>query len=349
MKLYYDTLEIITGRDEKAVLEARERLNSRMKPMGSLGSLEELAIQYAGITGSLYNSSKKRCHIVASSDNGVIVEGISSCPVEYTPLVSEAMLNKVAAIGILCNSIGVDIKVVDIGMSGDIPRDYPNLYRKKIARGTKNLRYESAMTKDQCITAIEVGIGMIDEFKDYDIFSNGEMGIGNTTTSSAILYAFTGEPLDLIVGRGGGLSDEGLTRKKMVIEEALKNNKVDVFDPLDILTKVGGFDIACIVGLYLGAAKNKKPILIDGFISSVAALVAVKIKPECRDYMMATHRSEEPGMEIIIKELKISPILNMNMRLGEGTGAVLAYPIIEGALEIIKNMKVPDEVYNMFK
>jgi nicotinate-nucleotide--dimethylbenzimidazole phosphoribosyltransferase len=349
MKLFEETLRSIEGLDKNALKKAQDRMDSRMKPKGSLGKLEDIAIQFAGITGRVFNSADRRCHIVASADNGIVEEGVSSCPLEYTEIVSEAMLNEIAAIGILCKSIGVDFKLIDIGIKGGIKRNYPNLYNNKIKNGTANFRNEFAMTREECIKAIETGIGIIKELKDsYDIFSNGEMGIANTTTSSAILYAFTGEDIDLIVGRGGGLSDEGLLKKKKIIKEACDLHRVTEIDPVDVIAGVGGLDIACMVGMYLGAAAYKKPILVDGFISGVAALAASRIAPLSKDYMIATHRSEEPGMKVVLDNLDMEAMLNMNMRLGEGTGAVLAYPIISGALEIIKKMKKADEVYELF-
>jgi nicotinate-nucleotide--dimethylbenzimidazole phosphoribosyltransferase len=347
MELYKGTLKRIKSLNIEVAAKAKKILDEKMKPMGSLGKLEELAIQISGITESLDNTISKKLHLVASADNGIVEEGVSSCPIEYTKIVSEAMLSKIAAIGILCDILDVDFKLIDIGIASNIDREYPNLYRKKIKVGTNNFVYEPAMTYDECIKAIEVGISIVEENLDYDIFSNGEMGIGNTTTSSAILYALTGENLDLIVGRGGGLSDQGLIKKKKVIKEAIEKYNLFENDPLEILRCVGGLDIACMVGFYLGCAANSKPILIDGFISSVAALVAQKIVPETVDYMIATHRSEEPGMAIINKNLGSTTFLDMNMRLGEGTGAVLAYSIIASALEVMKRMKTPEEVYKI--
>lgn len=347
MELYKKTLKKIRSLNIEVTTKAKNILDKKMKPIGSLGKLEELAIQISGITGSLDNTISKKLHLVASADNGIVEEGVSSCPIEYTKIVSEAMLSKIAAIGILCDTLDVDFKLVDIGIAGNIDREYPNLYRKKIKMGTNNFVYEPAMTHDECIKAIEVGISIVEENLEYDIFSNGEMGIGNTTTSSAILYALTGENLDLIVGRGGGLSDQGLIKKKKIIKEAIEKYNFFENDPIEILRCVGGLDIACMVGFYLGCAANSKPILIDGFISSVAALLAQKINPETVDYMIATHKSEEPGMAIISKHLGRKTFLDMNMRLGEGTGAVLAYPVITSALEVMKRMKTPEAVYKI--
>lgn len=338
----------IKGADQEAIKLAQEELNRKMKPQGSLGTLEDIAIKLAGIGGYPVKKPVKRCHIVASADNGIIEEGISSCPLEYTRIVSEAMLNRIAAIGLLTKSIGVDFNLVDIGIKDPIPRDYPNLYRKTVKKGTNNFYKEPAMTREECIKAIMVGVEMIEEKADFDIFSNGEMGIGNTSTSSAILYSFTKGDIDKLVGRGGGLSDSGLVKKKKIIVESCERYNTFDMDPIDVLAHVGGLDIACMVGLYIGAAKQGKLMLIDGFISSVAALVACRIEPKIKDYIIATHMSEEPGMELVLKELGLNAFFNMRMRLGEGTGAVLAYPIIDCAVEVINGMKTPTAVYDLF-
>lgn len=339
----------IVGADLDAIKECKKVLDSKMKPEKSLGILEELAIKVAGITGQPLNELKAGCHFIASSDNGVIEEGVSSCPIEYTRIVSEAMLNSFAAIGILCKSLGIPLNLIDIGIKGEIPRSYENLYVKKIAYGTKNFTKEPAMSLNEVMDAIAVGVDMIKSKKEYDFFSNGEMGIANTTTSSAILYALTKENIEKVVGCGAGLSDEGLKRKRKIIEEACI--KYDLFnkEPIEVLRCVGGLDIACMVGLYLGAALERKPMLIDGFISAVAALVATKIEPKVKDYLIGTHMSEEPGMKVVMRELNLKTFLHMEMRLGEGTGAVLAYPILKAAVEIPKIMKTKDEVYEIFQ
>ena len=340
----------IEGADKEAVREAQEELDRKMKPNGSLGTLEDIAVKLAGISGFPVKKINKRCHIVASADNGVIEEGVSSCPLEYTRIVSEAMLNKIAAIGLLTKTIGVDFNLVDIGIKDSIPRDYPNLYRKNIKKGTNNFCKEPAMTQEECVKAIMVGVELIKEKAEagYDIFSNGEMGIGNTSTSSAVLYSFTKGDIDKIVGRGGGLSDSGLIKKKKIIVESCEKYDTFNMEPIDILAHVGGLDIACMVGMYIGAARYRKPMLVDGFISSVAALAACKIEPKIKDYIIATHMSEEPGMELVLKELGEEAFFNMKMRLGEGTGAVLAYPIIDCAIEVINGMKTPTAVYELF-
>ena len=339
----------ISGLDEKSVQEAQDELNRKMKPQGSLGILEKIAIQMAGIYGFPVKGVEKKCHIVASADNGVIEEGISSCPLEYTQIVSEAMLNRIAAIGLLTKRLGVEFNLVDIGIAGDIPREYPNLYRLKVKKGTKNFYREPAMTREECLKAIQTGMDMIKEKGEgITVFSNGEMGIGNTSTSSAVLYSFTRGDIDSIVGRGGGLSDSALVKKKKIIIESCEKYNTFEMDPVDVLAHVGGLDIACMVGMYLGCVKYRKLMLVDGFISAVGALAACRIEPLVKDFILPTHMSEEPGMKIVLNEIGKKAFLNMEMRLGEGTGAVLTYPMIDCALDVINGMKTPVEVYKLF-
>lgn len=344
-----ELINSIENIDSLALEKARAELNRKMKPEKSLGVLEDLCEKIAGVYGYPIKSLTNKCHIVAAADNGIIEEGVSSCPLEYTSLVSEAMLNGIAAIGIFTKNLGVELNVIDIGMATEIERDYPNLYRKKIRKGTNNFYKEKAMSAEEVIRAMYVGIEIINEkAKKYDIFSNGEMGIANTSTSSALLYSVTKKDIDSIVGRGGGLSDEGLSKKKKVIIEACHKYNTFEMDTIDMISAVGGLDIACMVGMYIGAALNKKIILVDGFISGVAALLAYKLNSKIKDYIVFTHKSEEPGVQIILEYLNEKPFLEMNMRLGEGTGAVLSYPIIDCAIEMINTMKSPIEVYEIF-
>ena len=335
--------------DNEAIKKTQIELDRKMKPKDCLGVLEEICKKVASIYGYPIKKLDRKCHILVSADNGVIEEGVSSCPIEYTPIVSEAMLNQIACIGIFTKTLGIDLNVVDIGMKNDIRRDYPNLIHKKIRRGTNNFYKERAMSINECLEAIYTGIDLINEkSKDYDVFSNGEMGIANTTTSSAILYSVTRKNIDDVVGRGGGLSDEGLNKKKKIIVESCERYNTFEMDAVEMLASVGGFDLACMVGIYIGAALNEKLMLVDGFISSVAALLACSLNKNIQDYLLFTHKSEEPGVNIILDYLKEKTFLNMNMRLGEGTGAVLAYPIIACAIEMINTMKSPEEVYKLF-
>lgn len=350
MKEIKDILGEIEGLNVESVKLAQEELDRKMKPQGSLGVIEKIAIKMAGIYGYPVKNIDKKCHIVASADNGVIEEGISSCPLEYTRIVSEAMLNRIACIGLFTKRLGVEFNLIDVGIKEPIPRNYPNLYNKNVKKGTNNFYKEPAMSREECLKAIEVGIDMIEEkSQGVTVFSNGEMGIGNTSTSSAILYSFTKGDLDEIVGRGGGLSDAGLAKKKKIIKESCERYNTFDMDPIDVIAHVGGLDIACMVGMYLGAAKYRKLMLVDGFISTVAALAACKIEPKVKDFILLTHMSEEPGMKVLVKELGEKAFLNMEMRLGEGTGAVLTYPMIDCAIDMINGMKTPAAVYELFK
>lgn len=341
-----DKIEVV---DMDSIEQAKTELNRKMKPPRSLGTLEDLCEKIAGVYGYPIKKLEKKCHIVASADNGIIEEGVSSCPLEYTSLVSEAMLNRIAAIGIFTKKLNVDLNIIDIGMATEIEKDYPNLYRKKIRKGTNNFYKKKAMSENEAIKAIYTGIDLIrKEFKDYDIFSNGEMGIANTTTSSALLYSVTKKNIDIIVGRGGGLSDEGLNKKKKVILESCEKYNTFEMDIIDMIAAVGGLDIACMVGMYIGAALSKKIMLVDGFISGVAALLACELNSQIKNYIVFTHKSEEPGVKVILDHLKVKPFLEMNMRLGEGTGAVFTYPLIDCAIDMINTMKSPAEVYELF-
>lgn len=343
-------LDIETEIDKIAIQEAKNELNRKMKPQGSLGVLEKIVVKMCGIYGYPLKKIDKKVHIVAAADNGIVSEGVSSCPVEYTQIVSEAMLNKIAAIGIFTEKLGIEFNLIDVGMKNSILKEYKNFFNMNVMKGTKNFLLEPAMTREIALKSIKIGIDMIKEksTKKVTVFSNGEMGIGNTTTSSAVLYSITKGNIDDIVGRGGGLSDEALKRKKEIILKACEKYNTFEMDSIDILAHVGGLDIACMVGMYLGAVKYKKLMLVDGFISAVAALLAFKIDNRVKDFVLFTHMSEEPGMKIVISEFDEKPFLNMEMRLGEGTGAVLVYPMLECAIEMINKMRTPIEVYKLF-
>lgn len=349
IKELYNIINSIEKISEGDIEKSQKELDKKMKPKDSLGILEIICKKMAGIYGYPLKDNYNKCHIVASADNGIIEEGVSSCPVEYTSLVSEAMLNNLAAIGIFTKKLNIDLNIIDIGMKLDIEKDYKNLFKYKIRRGTENFTKKPAMKLEECISAIFVGINFIKmKGKDFDIFSNGEMGVGNTTTSSALLYSLLKGDINEIVGRGGGLSDEGLEKKKKIIIQACDKYNTYEMNPIEMIAHVGGLDIACMLGLYIGAAFYKKLILVDGFISAVAALLAIKLNPKIKDYILFTHKSEEPGMNIILTHLNEKSFLNLNMRLGEGTGAVFAYSLIDCAVGMINTMKSPKEIYDLF-
>ena len=378
-KLLFDTIKKIKPLDKNRMKEKEKELNSLLKTPKGLGKLEKLAIRLEGIDKH-YKPDKKMV-LVMAADNGVEQEKVSKSKRVITQYVVEAMLNGKSSINALGMVYNADVKVVDLGIdeSSDIKNEInlSGIIEKKIIKsGTNNIAKEAAMTYEQAVKAIETGIEMVDEFvKDgYNLFATGEMGIGNTTTSSAVLKVLTDLPIDEIVGYGSGIDDKTLEHKKNVIKKAIQvNGLLDFFEKsknvegkkkirkeqgnmdfeskinfenfkteesqksiINVLAKVGGMDIAGMAGTYLGCAKNRVPVVIDGFISAVSALIAYKICPVSREFMIASHLSEEPGMKYIMKELDLEPMLFMNMKLGEGTGAVMMFPVIEGACNITK-------------
>jgi len=338
MDLIRKTVESIGILHSDKMAEAQERLNNLLKPPGSLGKLEEIARQLAGITGRLNNTIGEKTIIVMCADNGVVAEGVASFPKEISLLVTETIVSGLSGVAVLARHAGAGLKVVDIGLDGDLDRE--GIINRKIRKGTSNFLNGPAMSREEAVQAITTGIEItnlaIDE--GATLIGTGEVGIGNTTTSSAVLYAFTGTDLDMIVGRGAGLSDEGLFKKKDVIKKGFEFNKPDPSDAIDVLAKVGGFDIAGLTGVYLAAASRRIPVLIDGFISGVAAVTASKIKPETKNFMFTSHVSVEPGAIKVGELLGLNPMLDMNMRLGEGTGCALAFNIIEAATRIMNEM-----------
>ncbi len=343
MELLKETLKAIGPPDEEAKKRAKERLDSLAKPIGSLGKLEEIVIKMAGITGKPHNKIEKKNIVVMCADNGIVAEGVSACPQEFTMILTENMTKGFTGVSVLSEMTNTDLTIVDIGLNGDI--DNPKVLNKKINYGTKNFTKGPSMTYDEAVKAIEVGIDIGDSLysEGYDILGTGELGIGNTTTSAAVLSAFSGLDTDITSGKGAGLTEEQYNFKKNAIKKGLEINKPNKEDPVDVISKVGGFDIAGMCGLFLSAAKNKKPIVIDGFISSAAALCAVRFNPLVKEYIFPSHLSKEPGAVYMSKELGLEPMLNLDMRLGEGSGCPLAFQIIDGALCIMDNMATFEE------
>ncbi|GMQ60799.1 nicotinate-nucleotide--dimethylbenzimidazole phosphoribosyltransferase [Vallitalea maricola] len=331
-------IESIDKLDKKALKEAQIRVNNLAKPLGSLGKLEDIAIQIAGITGEINNVIKKKCTIVMSADNGIVEEGVSSTPQNVTAMQTINMLDGLTGISVLSKQSGAEIRVIDIGIKADL--EHPRLIHKKVMYGTHNFAKGPAMSREQVIEAISIGIETVKQLLDqgYNLLGTGEMGIGNTSTSSAVLMSLTGCNEDIAVGKGGGLTDEALENKKTVIRKAIDYHKPNPNDPIDVLTKVGGLDIAGLVGCYIGAAYYRLPIVIDGFISAAAALLAYKLNPVVKEYMIPSHYSMEPGYKSMMDTMGLEPCLHMNMRLGEGTGCPLMFNIIESALAMMNNM-----------
>ena len=270
------------------------------------------------------------------ADNGVVEEGVTQCGQEVTATVAENFLDEKSCVAIMCRRARTKICPVDIGMAVDTPR----VEKRKIAYGTKNMAKEPAMTREQAVAAIEVGIAKAEELhaQGYEMLATGEMGIGNTTTSSAMTAVYLGLDVETVTGRGAGLSSHGLQRKIHAIKQAIAVNQPDPEDPLDVLAKVGGLDIAGMCGLFLGGAAQQMPVVMDGFISQVAALTAMRLVPECADYILASHVSEEPGANILLKALEKDAFLTCGMRLGEGSGAVALFPILDFASDIYHKM-----------
>ncbi len=344
MILLSKTLAGIGDVDREAGEQAQKRLDSLTKPPGSLGILEEIAVQLAAIQGKAIPVLGQKVVMVMAGDHGVVEEGVSAFPQEVTQQMVINFLNHGAAINVLSNQADARIVVTDVGIKG-AAIEHPELNIRKVRPGTRNMVKEAAMTEEEVTAAVEVGIEMVDREidKGATIVATGEMGIGNTTPSSAILACLTGKDLDLITGRGTGVDDEGLIRKREAIQKALEINRPNAEEPLDVLRKVGGLEIAALTGVILGAAARKVPVVLDGFISTTAALLAHKLNSHCQYYMIASHLSQEPGHRILLEEMGLKPTLQLDLRLGEGTGAVLAFNLIEAAVKIISEMATFEE------
>ncbi len=331
-----EAMAAIRSLDAGAMEDAWKHWDQIAKPLRSLGKLEQAVVQIAGITGNPDVDLSKKGLIIMCADNGVVEEGVTQSGQEVTAVVAENFLDTKSCVSIMCRKTGTGIFPVDIGMAVDTPR----VEKRKIAYGTKNMAKEPAMSRDEAVRAIEVGIGKVQELKaeGYQILATGEMGIGNTTTSSAVTAVLLEQDPQLVTGRGAGLSSKGLLRKVEVIRTAVEKWKPDPRDPLDVLQKVGGFDIAGLTGVFLGGAAFGIPVVVDGFISAVAALLAVRLAPECQDYILVSHRSKEPASQMLLEALGKEPFLTCDMCLGEGTGAVALFPILDLALEVYHEM-----------
>jgi nicotinate-nucleotide--dimethylbenzimidazole phosphoribosyltransferase len=331
--------------DETAMQLARARQDTLTKPRGSLGRLEEISIQLAGMTANPYPSVERKTVIVMAADHGVVFEGVSAYPAEVTPQMVLNFLRGGAAINVLARQANARVVVVDMGVASEIEDASGELIRRKIGLGTANLAKGPAMTREQAMESIQSGIEICEAeiARGTDILATGDMGIGNTTPSAAIACALMNQSPENIVGRGTGVDDAGLKRKIAVIARALDVNKLKAKDALDVLARVGGFEIGGMVGVMLAATANRKPVVIDGFISTAAAMIAVSLAPAARDYMIAAHVSHERGHKLMLEWLGLNPLLDMNLRLGEGTGAALAFHLIDASTRILREMATFDE------
>ena len=318
---------------------AQAHLDSLTKPPGSLGLLEDLAKRYVAIRDTDQPSINKKAVIVFAADHGVTEEGISAYPAEVTPQMVQNFLNGGAAINVLARQQNAEVLVVDIGVNHRFA-PHPDLLDRKIAFGTRNMAMEPAMTRAEAEESIAIGIQIATQLADkgVDLLATGEMGIGNTTASSAIFSVLGGLPASQVTGRGTGIDDKTMNKKIAVIQQALEKHTPNLEDPIEILTKVGGFEIGGIMGLILGASARNIPIVIDGLISSAGASLAIKLNPSVKDYIFPSHRSVEPGQEVFFELIETPPLFDLKMRLGEGTGAVLAFGLIEAAVKIYSEM-----------
>jgi nicotinate-nucleotide--dimethylbenzimidazole phosphoribosyltransferase len=325
--------------DEAAILAARQRQDELTKPRGSLGRLEDLSCRVAGMLAMMPPVIGKKAVIVMAGDHGVVAEGVSAYPSDVTAQMVSNFLNGGAAINVLARHSGAQVVVVDMGVASELS-PHAGLVIKKIACGTGNIARTAAMTRQQAEQAILVGaaLAQAEIERGVNMLATGDMGIGNTTPSAAIAAALTGQPPTSFVGRGTGVDDEGLQRKRSAVERALQVNQPDPLDGLDVLSKLGGYEIAGLVGVILAGAAYHRPVVVDGFISTAAAMIAASLSPLATAYMIAAHRSQESGHDLMLAWLKLQPLLDLGLRLGEGSGAVLAMSLVEAACKILAEM-----------
>ena len=332
-------IEKIEPVDRELMKEAQKRLDSLTKPQGSLGRLEDLAKKVVGITGDKMPDLDEKVVVVMAGDHGVVEEGVSAYPKEVTGQMVLNFIRGGAAINVLARHVGARVVVVDMGTAVDFEKD-TGVINKKIGYGTKSFLKGSAMTRDEAIKSIESGIEVVEEIGKgkLDILATGDMGIGNTTPSSAIIAAFSGCDVRKVTGRGTGIDDEALGNKIKVIEAGIVANVPDPEDAIDVLSKVGGFEIGGLAGCVLAAAANRIPVIIDGFISTAGALIATELAPAAKDYIIASHVSQEIGHRLMLERMGLKPLLDLNFRLGEGTGAVLCMNLVEAGVKMLKEM-----------
>ena len=330
----------ISPPDQTAMSAAQERQAQLAKPPGSLARLEELSIQLAGITGKVHNKIVKKHLLVFAADNGVVAEGVASAPQSVTLQQTVNLTRAKTGASVLCKHFGCGITVCDVGVNADITES--KVLGRKIAYGTQNIVNGPAMTREQAVRAILIGAELAQN-TEADVLGIGEMGIGNTTTSSAVLSVLLDADVESVTGRGGGITDDSFRKKKEVIRRAIEVNVPDKTDTVDVLAKVGGFDIAAMCGAFLGAAASRRPVVIDGFISAVAALCAYRLCPDVRGYLVPSHASFEIGYKLAMDAMELQPMLLLGMRLGEGSGCPIAFEVLSAACAIINDMATFDQ------
>ncbi len=346
MSLLETTIKAIYPQDSEYRDLAKERLDQLALPHWALGDLMDLAIDIAGMTRSMNPVVSGKAIVTMAGDHGVVAEGVSKFPQEVTPQMVHNFVNGGAGINALARQAGAEVVVVDMGVAADLHDLAENgkIINKKVGFGTNNIAKGAAMSMANAIRSVESGIEIASELAgSVDVFGTGDMGIGNTTPSTAIAAVITGKSVEELTGRGTGLDDEQLIHKRQVIEQILLCNKPDPKNGLEILSRVGGFEIGGIAGLILGAAAQQKPVIVDGFISTAGALIAVTIEPFVRDFIICAHRSMEPGHRYMQEKLGCRPLLDLNLRLGEGTGAALAMNLVEAAVAVLTEVATFEE------
>lgn len=346
MKKLNDAIAAIKSPDKVMHERAIERLANQARPAGSLGLLEPLSARLASIKGCMDVRLEKKVIVTCAGDHGVVAEGVSLFPQEVTAQMVYNFVNGGASISVLARHANATVRVADLGVNADFDPSLP-IFHKKVAKGTRNFAKEPAMSREQAVESIEAGIAIVDVLvreEKLDMLGTGDMGIGNTTPSSAIIAAFSGISVEKLTGRGTGIGDEALLNKIRVIESAIALHKPDPSDALDVLSKVGGFEIGGLAGLVIGAAKHGIPVVCDGLISTAGALVACELAPGAKEYLFVSHKSVEVGHAYMHERLGLSPILDLGLRLGEGTGAALSMEILDAATRVLAEIKTFEEV-----
>ncbi len=346
MKLLNDTIANIVAPDEKIENEALERLRNQARPAGSLGIMEPISARLAGIAGKIDVRLDRKIIVTCAGDHGVVEEGVSLFPQEVTSQMVYNFVNGGASISVLANHAGAEVRVADIGVNFDFEPDLP-IFQKKVKKGTANFTKGPAMSRDEAVASIEAGISIIDALvaeNRPDMIGTGDMGIGNTTPSTAIIAVFSKLPVADLTGRGTGIDDEGLKLKIEVIEKGIELNQPDPSDPIDVLSKVGGLEIGALGGLVIGAAAHGIPVVCDGLISTAGALIACELAPSAKAYLFASHQSQEAGHRFMHERLGLDPLLDLQFRLGEGTGSAVAMELLDASTRILADIKTFVEV-----
>ncbi len=346
MSLLEQTIANIPGLDEKALATAQDRLANQARPAGSLGIMETMGARLAAIKGTIDVKLPNKRIVTCAGDHGVVEEGVSAFPAEVTPQMVFNFVGGGASVNVIGDHAGARVKAADIGVNYDFDPELP-IFHKKVRKGTANFTKGPAMTREEAVAAIEAGIEIVNELQaeePVDLLGTGDMGIGNTTPSSAVIAAFSGIPVEKLTGKGTGIDDAGLANKIKVIQKGLEVNRPDPTDPIDVLAKVGGLEIGGLAGLVIGAAGLGIPVICDGLISTAGALIACELAPATKDYLFVSHKSVEIGHKYMHDRLELTPLIDLEFRLGEGTGAAVCMELLDLSTRILADIKTFEEV-----